>query len=43
VSENRVSRIFWPEGDKLTGEWIRQHNKELKDLYCSNIFLVIKS
>ena len=46
VSENNrvLRRIFWPERDKLTGEWIRLHNEALYDLYCSpNIFRVIKS
>jgi hypothetical protein len=30
VFENRVlRRIFGPERDEVTGEWIRLHNKEL--------------
>jgi hypothetical protein len=34
VFENRVlSRIFGPKRDKVTGEWRRQHNEELYDLY----------
>jgi hypothetical protein len=36
VFENRVlQRIFGPKRDKVTGEWRRLHNKELKDLYSS--------
>jgi hypothetical protein len=34
VSENRVwRRIFGPEGDEVTREWIRLHNEELNELY----------
>ena len=42
--ENRVLRmIFWPKKYEITGEWRRQHNEELNDLYSSpNIFQVIK-
>jgi hypothetical protein len=45
VFENRVlRRIFGPERDEVTGEWRRQHNKELYVLYSSpNIIRVIKS
>jgi len=45
VFENRVLRvIFGPKRDEVTGEWIRLHNEELNDLYCShNIFRVITS
>ena len=45
VFENMVlRRIFGPKSDKVTGEWRRLHNEELKDLYCSpNIVRVIKS
>jgi len=32
VSENRVLRIFGPEGDQVTREWRKLHNKELNDL-----------
>ena len=45
VFENTVlRRIFRPKRDKVTGDWIRLHNEELNDLYCSpNIVRVIKS
>ena len=36
VFENRVlRRIFGPKRDKVTREWRKLHNEELKDLYCS--------
>jgi hypothetical protein len=36
VFENRVlRRIFGPKRDKVTGEWRKLHNKELRDLYSS--------
>ena len=43
--ENRVlRRIFGPKKNEVTGEWIKLHNEELHDLYCSpNIFRAIKS
>jgi hypothetical protein len=44
VFENRVLRIFGPERDEVTGEWIKLHNEELNDLYSSpNTMRVIKS
>jgi hypothetical protein len=45
VFENRVlRRIFGPKRDEATGDWRRQHNEELNDLYSSpNIIRVIKS
>ena len=45
VFENRVfRRIFAPKRDEETGEWRKQHNGELSDLYSSfNIFWMIKS
>ena len=44
VFENMVlRRIFGPRRDEVTGEWMRLHNEELNDLYCSpNIVRVIK-
>jgi hypothetical protein len=44
VFENKVlRRIFVPRVDGVTGEWMRLHNEELNDLYCSpNIVRVIK-
>jgi hypothetical protein len=43
--ENRVlRRIFGPKRDDVKGEWIKQNNEELNDLYCSrNIVRVRKS
>ena len=36
--------IFGPKRDKVTREWRKLHNEELKDLYLSpNIVRVIKS
>jgi len=45
VFENMVlRRIFEPRRDEVTGEWRRQHNEKLNDLYSSpNIVRVIKS
>jgi len=45
VLENGVlRRIFGPTRDEETGECIKLHNKELKELYFSpNIIWVIKS
>jgi len=44
VFENRVlTRVFWPKGDEVIGEWRKLHNKELNYLYCSPIVIwVIK-
>jgi hypothetical protein len=44
VLENRVlRRIFWPNGDEVTGEWRKLHNEKLNELYCSpNIIRMIK-
>jgi hypothetical protein len=41
VFENRVlRRIFGPKRDKVTGEWRKLHNEELRDLYFSpSIFI----
>jgi len=45
VFENMVlRRIFGTRRDEVTGEWRRQHNEELYDLYPSpNVVRVIKS
>ena len=45
VFENRVlRRIFGPRRDEVTGEWRKQRNEKLNDLYySSNIVRVIKS
>ena len=42
--ENRLlGKMFGPKRDEVTGEWIKVHNEELNDLYCSpNIIMVIK-
>jgi len=31
-----LRRIFGPKGDAVTGEWIKLHNEELRDLYSSS-------
>jgi hypothetical protein len=39
-----LRRIFGPERDEVTAEWIKLHNEELIDLYSSpNIVRLIKS
>jgi hypothetical protein len=45
VFENRVlRRLFGPKRDKVTGEWRKLHNEELRILYsCPNIIRNIKS
>jgi hypothetical protein len=45
VFENRVlRRILGPKRDRVTGEWRKQHNEELNDLYSSpDIVRVITS
>jgi hypothetical protein len=45
VFENRVlTKIFGSKRDEVIGEWIKLHNEELNDLYCSpNIIGMIKS
>jgi hypothetical protein len=30
-----LRRIFGPKRDKVTGEWRKLHNEELRDLYSS--------
>ena len=40
VFENRVLRIiFGPKRSRVTGEWTKLHNEELKDLYSSPYIL----
>ena len=43
--ENRaLRRIFGPNRDEVTGKWIKLHNEELNDMYCSpNFVRMIKS
>ena len=37
-------RIFGSKRDEVTGDWNKQHNEELNDLYCSpDIVRVIRS
>jgi hypothetical protein len=45
VFENRMlRRIFGPRRVEVTGEWIKLHNEELRDLYTSpSIIRIIKS
>jgi hypothetical protein len=39
-----VLRIFGPKRDKVTGEWRKLHNEELRDLYSSpSIIRIMKS
>jgi hypothetical protein len=42
--ENRVlRRLFGPKRDEMTGEWRKQHNEKLRDLYFSpGIIRIIK-
>jgi hypothetical protein len=45
VFENRVlRRIFGPKRDEVIGRWLKLHNEELHNLYCSpSIIRMIKS
>ena len=36
-------RIYGPTRDEITGEWTKQHNEELNDLYSPHIIGLIKS
>ena len=39
-----LRRIFGLKGEEATEEWIKLHNEEISDLYCSlNVIGVIKS
>ena len=39
-----LRRIFGPKTDMVTGEWRKEHNEVLNDLYCSHIIVrLIKS
>jgi len=43
VWKHGIEEKFGPRRDEVTGEWRRQHNEELNDLYCSpNFVRVIK-
>jgi hypothetical protein len=44
MSVNRMLRIFGPESGEVAGDWRRQQNEELRNLYASlNIIRVTKS
>jgi hypothetical protein len=44
VLEKRVLRIFGLKTDKVTGEWRKLYNEDLRDLYSSpSIIRIIKS
>jgi ribosomal protein L10 len=45
VFKNRLlRRTFGPKRDKVTGDWRKQHNEELHNLYSSsNVIIMIKS
>jgi hypothetical protein len=45
VFENGVlKRMFGPDGDEVTRDWIKQRNIELHDLYCApSIIRIITS
>jgi hypothetical protein len=39
-----LRRIFGPKRDEIVGDWRKQHNEKLRDLYYSpNIIRIIKS
>jgi hypothetical protein len=43
VFENRVlKRMFGSKRDEVTGEWIKLHNQELRDLYSSPRIIRLK-
>ena len=42
--KNRVLRnTFWPEREKVTGDWRKVYNVQLHDLYSSPNIMMIKS
>jgi hypothetical protein len=41
--ERGLRIILEPKRDKVTGEWRKLHNEELRDYYSPNIVRVIKS
>jgi hypothetical protein len=44
VFESSVLRKFRPKKNEIKGDWRKQHNEGLNDLYCShNIVRVIKT
>jgi hypothetical protein len=43
IENGMLRMIFGPKRDEITGEWGRQHNEKLYDLYCSpNIIRVTR-
>jgi hypothetical protein len=36
-----LRKIFGPKRDEVTGEWIKLHNVELRDLYSSPSIIII--
>jgi hypothetical protein len=44
IKNTVLRRIFGTKGDKVTGEWMKLHNEELRNLYSfPNIIRQIKS
>ena len=42
VFENRVLRVFGPKRDEVTGECIKLHNEELRDLYSLPLPIIVR-
>jgi hypothetical protein len=38
-----LRKIFGPKREKVTGDWRKQHNEQLRGLYCSRNIQVAKS